>query len=46
MGPTYKAGVFNPDMLVIDPSFSAEDVRIAFEGTPLFLRKPLGLTTF
>ena len=45
VGPTYKAGVFNPDMLVIDGSFTPEDVRIAFEGSPLFLRKPLGLTT-
>ena len=46
IGPTYKAGCFNPDLLVIDPSFSADDLRIAFEGTPLFIRSALGLTTF
>lgn len=46
VGATYKAGCFDPAVLVIDPSFTAEDVRIAFEGSPLFLRAPLALTTF
>ena len=46
VGPVYKAGVFDPTKLVIDPSFTAEDVRLAFEGRPLFIRTPLSLTTF
>lgn len=46
VGPTYKMGCFNPNALVIDPSFTVEDVRIAFDGTPLRIRAPLALTTF
>ena len=45
VGPVYKAGAFDPTKLVIDPSFTADDVRLAFEGTPLFIRTPLSLTT-
>ncbi|GJE27954.1 head decoration protein [Methylobacterium organophilum] len=46
VGPVYKAGEFDPTKLLIDGSFSTEDVRLAFEGTPLYLRTPLPLTTF
>ena len=46
VGPTYKMGCFNPAALVIDPSFTVEDVRVAFDGTPLRLRAPLSLTTY
>ncbi|MCJ2108035.1 head decoration protein [Methylobacterium sp. E-041] len=46
VGPTYKAGVFDPTTLTIDPSFSVEDVRLAFEGSPLFIRTPLSLSTY
>ncbi|KQP11163.1 hypothetical protein ASF28_08960 [Methylobacterium sp. Leaf99] len=45
VGPTYKAGCFNPDGLVIDASFTGDDLRLAFEGTPIFIRKTLNLTT-
>ena len=37
---------FEAAVLVIDPSFTAEDVRIAVEGSPLFLRAPLQLPTY
>lgn len=46
IGPTYKAGAFNPDVLAIDPTFTVEEVRLAFEGTPITMRRPLNLTTW
>lgn len=46
VGPTYKAGCFDPGKLVIDASYTAEEVRVAFDGTPLRLRAPLPLTTY
>lgn len=45
VGPTYKAGTFDPGSLLIDPSLTPEEVRLAFEGTGLFLRAPLPLTS-
>lgn len=37
--PFYKAGEFNPDLLIYGTGHTAASVQAALEGTPLFLRR-------
>lgn len=41
--PVYKSGMLDPRLLVMDNSWTAEALRVAFEGSGIMLRAPLAL---
>ena len=41
VAPVYKSGQFDPSKLVYGAGHDEASVKLAFEGTPLFLRQPL-----
>ncbi|MDQ0472810.1 head decoration protein [Labrys wisconsinensis] len=43
VGPVYKLGQFNPDLLAMDASWTAAALKAAFAGSGIFLRSPLTL---
>lgn len=41
IGPVFKAGVFNPNALIFGTGHTEASVKSAWEGMPLFVRRPL-----
>ena len=41
--PVYKAGMFDPSHVVLDASWTVEDMRLSFEGSGIFFREPIAL---